>query len=174
MIREYELKVRKLEVIPDFSLPSNKGVSVGLWDYKHRANLAIFWFDTDRCGDCYVKLREFVHNYSRYKELDCELLAITTASVDKVTELARDLDLPFPLLSDPSASFISRLVKADPTVGLPIAAIVVADRYGALYDFKAGDRAADLPSQEDILDSVFYVDSQCPECGVSEWPVKGA
>jgi len=48
------------------------------------------------------------------------------------------------------------------------AAICIADRYGEVY-FSAffSDTA---PSAENVLEWLRYIEIQCPECGVSEWP----
>src|SRR5262245_58597683 len=48
------------------------------------------------------------------------------------------------------------------------AAICISDRYGEVY-FSAffSDTA---PSAESVLEWLRYIEIQCPECGVSEWP----
>jgi hypothetical protein len=47
-------------------------------------------------------------------------------------------------------------------------AICISDRYGEVY-FSAffADTA---PSADNVLEWLRYIEIQCPECGVSEWP----
>lgn len=55
------------------------------------------------------------------------------------------------------------------------AAVVQADRWGAIYETAAVGRsaahAADLPAPEDLVAMAKFIDIQCPECGVpsKEW-----
>ena len=65
-----------------------------------------------------------------------------------------------------------RLASADATVivtwnvvaGIPSPAVVVADRWGEIYYIINSGRAADLPSPDELLEWVGYVQNECPEC----------
>lgn len=168
-----EFKLADFQVIPDFSYPSSLGVPVGLWTYKQRKNLVIFFFHDERCPGCRERLRQFAQSLDRFRELDTQVLAITTASQSEVTRLAQEEGLTFPVLSDPTASFMQRLVRYEASAGPPAVGLFVTDRFGALYTQKVGRSERDLPSVEEILDTIYYIEMQCPECGVGEWPMEG-
>lgn len=43
-------------------------------------------------------------------------------------------------------------------------AVVIADRWGEIAAIATGDRAAELPDVDDVLEWVEYLRRKCPEC----------
>ena len=60
----------------------------------------LIFFRTVECLKCKQLLREISEHYGQYQEKEAEVLAISTDEIDRLRQLAQDLALPFPLLSD--------------------------------------------------------------------------
>jgi len=56
------------------------------------------------------------------------------------------------------------IVTADTVPGIPSPGVAVADRWGEIYFIHAADRADALPTADDVLDWLRFVQMQCPEC----------
>jgi hypothetical protein len=52
----------------------------------------------------------------------------------------------------------------DSVPGLPGPGALIADRWGEIVHVAGGSDVADLPTPEDLLDWIRYVEIQCPEC----------
>lgn len=150
-----ELELRSL--VPSFSLLSTKGEKIDLWNYKQRSNLLLYFSDVsfERNG----KLIKFVQNYPRFKELNCELVAVLSGDEGLAMELVVSEKIPFPVCADPGGEV--SLKYTDPSSH----AIIIIDRYGALYSQFHKVHVRDLPSIETLLSEIEYIEVQCPECG---------
>lgn len=141
-------------VFPNFTLPTPGGESVSLWDFRQRRPVVLFF-----CGkpdNLPENLREY---FPRYRSLGAEVLAI-------VSEHPSEEPMPFRILLDENGVVTERLSKKVPSVAL-------LDRFGEL---RARWEAPwkDGPEHEEILEELVFVESECPECGVSEWPRAGS
>jgi len=96
-------------------------------------------------------------------------LVIVPASVENAARLVGSVDgVPFPVLADPDGDVRRRLgVPADR------AALVIADRWGVVYNAVEADTARDLPPVDEVIEWVRYLATQCPECGVPDEPGRG-
>lgn len=92
------------QLIPNFRLSAaNRPGQVGPWDYKQHRNLVLIFFRSVECLKCKQLLREISEHYGQYQEKEAEVLAISTDEIDEIDrlrQLAQDLALPLPLLSD--------------------------------------------------------------------------
>ncbi|MGH7575689.1 MAG: hypothetical protein ACREM1_11280 [Longimicrobiales bacterium] len=84
-----------------------------------------------------------------------------TAPSDPVT--ARLGSLPFPVLGDTAGA-----TRGWAPVGE--AAVVVADRFGVVYDQAHSRDANDLPDAAALIEWLRFLATQCPECGVPDEP----
>jgi hypothetical protein len=66
-----------------------------------------------------------------------------------------------PRLPEYDASAVVTTTRID---GVPAPGVVVADRWGEVYHVKAAEQASQLPSPEELVDWLRYVQIQCPEC----------
>jgi peroxiredoxin len=107
--------------------------------------------------------------YSKYSQLNTEVLAISQAGIEELGQLQRELDLPFPLLSDIDGKVFGAYLGQVGS-GLPKTAVFIADRYGALYTSTIAADAGELPSEREIRDWLWFIEIQCPECFPPEWP----
>ena len=60
----------------------------------------LIFFRSVECLKCKQLLCEISEHYGQYQEKEAEVLAISTDEIDRLRQLAQDLALPLPLLSD--------------------------------------------------------------------------
>ena len=56
------------------------------------------------------------------------------------------------------------LITRDDIPGVPSPSTLVADKWGEIVHLTAASEVSDLPSVDELLDWVGYVQSRCPEC----------
>jgi hypothetical protein len=56
------------------------------------------------------------------------------------------------------------VITRDRVPGIPSPAAVVADRWGEIVYIATASDCVDLPTPQELLDWVSYVQTQCPEC----------
>ncbi|HEX5081533.1 MAG TPA: redoxin domain-containing protein [Blastocatellia bacterium] len=157
------------QIIPAFSLAAaNRPERIGPWNYKQRRNLVIFFLHSAECQKCGGLLQEMAANYGEYQRLETEALAIAPDEIDRLSRLARELDLPFPVLVDDEGKVRDRYLKS---AGRSEAAVVVADRWGAIFECQVSGREHDLPAEAGIREWLEFIEFQCEECFPSEWPL---
>jgi peroxiredoxin len=174
-----ETKIAKLstgQLIPNFRLSAaNRHGQVGPWDYKQHRNLVLIFFRSVESRKCKQLLREIAEHYGAYKQKEAEVLVISTDELGRLRELAQDLALPFPVLSDTdgrvtdlylkhTTQFVEQATLED--------AIFVADRWGAIFSTKRIETDHDLPAETEIRDWLEFIELQCEECFPSEWPLE--
>lgn len=162
------------DLIPNFRLSAvNRKGTIGPWDYKQHRNLVLIFFRTVECLKCKQLLREISEHYGQYQEKEGEVLAISTDEIDRLHQVAEDLALPFPLLSDIDRALTNLYLEQGGERGAFEAAIFVADRWGAIFTTKSIEKAQDLPAEAEIRDWLEFIELQCEECFPSEWPLRG-
>lgn len=70
---------------------------------------------------------------------------------------------------DPLASALEEydatpVVTFDRVPGLPTPGVVVADRWGEIYQVAGAPDATALPAPDEVLEALRYVAHECPEC----------
>ena len=158
------------QVVLPFDLADSSGRRFSLWDYKGRRNLVLFFFHSGQCASCRDVLTAFATSYRRYQDLNAEILAISSDPPAIVKALAEALRLPFPLLCDQTGEVSKQYTGDLPAQGGSAAGVFVTDRYGALYYESAAQEESNLPSQEQIINWLQFIEIQCDECGAPEWP----
>ncbi|PIQ95319.1 MAG: thiol-disulfide oxidoreductase [Nitrospinae bacterium CG11_big_fil_rev_8_21_14_0_20_56_8] len=131
-INKVELEPFKVEypaeafLAPQFELPSLKGGTIRLSDYRGKILFINFW--ATWCTTCEVEMPSMEKLYQRFKDFDFEMLAI---SVDKESSLIEPYlakhNLTFPVLLDPESVVAKKIYK---TTGVPETFIV--DRNGII------------------------------------------
>ncbi|MHB8841057.1 MAG: peroxiredoxin family protein [Candidatus Aquicultor sp.] len=150
-------------IIPFFNLPSTQGKNIKTWDYKQRKHLVIYFFTGADCTECRPTLQAFANNYYEYRRLTAEVLAIATDNLDRLTGLSTELQLPFPLLADPTGEVTNKYTFTDPDKNQPLPSIFIADKFGSLEEEWIVENEKDLPGQEDILSLLQLFELRCPE-----------
>ena len=162
-----ELKPGRM--IPSFNLPAaNRQSCLGPWDYKQHQNLVLVFIHDDQCQACRELLRDLSGCYRECQRLEAEVLAISRSEVETLRQLARDLSLPFPVLSDRDGKvFDDYFDGAAPHV----AGVFVADRWGSLFTTRIADQEHSLPGEPEIREWLEFIEIQCEECFPPEWPL---
>jgi peroxiredoxin len=161
------------QLIPSFRLSAaNREGQVGPWDYKQHRNLVLIFFRSAECQKCKQLLREIAEHYGDYEENEAKVLAISTEEIGCLRQLAQDLALPFPVLSDSDGKVMDLYLKhpeevSEKTVDV---AIFVADRWGALFSTKRIEIDYEKPVEAEVREWLEFIELQCEECFPSEWP----
>ena len=156
-------------LMPDFTLLSSNGKQVSLYDYRGRANLALFFLGRTQDAGDNALLSALAARYSEIAETDSEVVVVLAESVAQADEFRRKMHLPFPVLFDPDMR-VHNMVGASGAQAVPAAALYITDRFlevFAAWRTGTGDR---LPDISEVLSWLTYLDSQCPECTQIEWP----
>lgn len=96
----------KLEVghkAPDFSLLDNNNIIHNLADYKGQW-LVLFFYPKDNTPGCTIEACRFSNDYADILAINAKVLGINTDSSNSHTDFINKQQLPFPLLSDSTAS----------------------------------------------------------------------
>ena len=157
---------------PDFRLPSGRGGSAALDDYRGQRNLVLFFTHDGECSPCQALLRDLAARHTEYQSEDAQVVAIVPEARSNVAEMQSSLDLPFPLLADPDNQVRRGYLELIPDRSETIDVVFVMDRYGAPYAAVLGPEPGDPAVHEEILEWLGFIEIQCPECGISEWPVE--
>jgi peroxiredoxin len=149
------------QIIPAFSLPGPDGMPHSPWDYKQREHLILLFVQSATASEGQSLLQDFARKYTEFREEMCAILAITADPVIISLQAQEELRLPFPLLSDPQGNVIARYTNWDSTTRRLLPSIVLADRYGALYQQGTAEKEAELPTITELLESLQYLNKLC-------------
>lgn len=155
-------------LLQDFSLSTLEGRKVQISSFRGRSNLVLIFIGKQ------IGKRE--RNYVN---------EITAHTSDLITEEARVFvilrshedarsfhdanPVPLTLLIDEDGQ-AHRAVGAIETDGNPAPMVIVTDRYGEIFASYSTTSGEELPDSSEIIKWLFFINSQCPECGVPEWP----
>ena len=148
-------------IIPAFSLPGTDGMPHSPWDYKQRENLILLFLQSTERSEGRGILRAFAQHFQDFREEYCAILAITADTVIVNLGVQEALHLPFPLLADPKGNVIARYTTWESTYKTVGPAIVLANRYNAVYQQWLAERESDRPSIEELIESLQYLNSLC-------------
>jgi len=145
---------------PAFSLTDAAGRTVSLWGFKDRKNLRMVFFAPDGASDRQL-LNRIKRDYAKIRAENAEVLAVGRGSAADVAGVAKDLELPYIVLADPTGGIHRLYGAAGPTTFL-------ADRFGEIV--LRLDSTGDLDEWMDkLLTRLGLIELQCPECGVPTW-----
>lgn len=164
-----EARPAKGQLIRDFTLASTLGEQISLSDYRGHSNLVLVFAGGGGVNDRKV-LTEIAAEYSRFQEEQTQVLTILQCAREKAVMIKQQAKLPFPVLVDEDGG-IHRSAGAVDGQGQPSTAIYVTDRFGEVFAVYRGADGQVMPTGGDIVEWLSFINSQCPECGVPEWPV---
>jgi peroxiredoxin len=154
-------------LIRDFVLTSALGVRIQISDYRGRSNLVLVFAglvptEVDFLQDVARRVQDFT-------EQDTVVIAVFQHSSQQTELLKVWAKLPFLVLLDDDGQ-IHRLYGAVDEHMKPSPVVYVTDRFGeivSVYDVRSGEN---LPSIDEILKMLEFINHQCPECEPPEWP----
>jgi len=158
---------RRGELLPGFRLPAIDGSSVSLESYRGRTNL-VFLFAGDKVDESPVAvlLEELVARREEFTLEAAQVLVVVTSQLAAVPQRGR---CAFLVVVDDGAH-IHRNVGATDAAGRPAPAVFVTDRFREIFAAYPPGHGSALPGAIAILDCLVFINIQCPECGVPEWP----
>lgn len=93
-----ELKIG--DEIPSFQLPDQKGELFDIDTIKGKKKMVIYFYPKDDTPGCTKEACSFRDSYQDFKDLDCEVIGISSDSEERHQKFAEKHNLPFILLSD--------------------------------------------------------------------------
>ena len=117
---------------PDFTLPSSTGENISLSQFIGKKNVVIFFYPMDESPVCSREAEAFRDKYEAFKELDAEVLGISSQSVESHKSFSKHHNLPYFLLSDTNND-VRRLYGVSSTLGIvPKRVTFVIDKEGII------------------------------------------
>ncbi len=117
---------------PDFTLVNQVGKSVSLRDFKNKQIVVVYFYPKDETSICTKEACSFRDSYKDFQELNCEVIGISSDSVESHQHFAQNHNLPFVLLSDPD-SLVRNLFSVPKTAMiLPGRVTYVIDKNGII------------------------------------------
>ncbi|HEY6210316.1 MAG TPA: redoxin domain-containing protein [Gemmatimonadales bacterium] len=158
---------RRGQVFPGFTLPDIDGSFVFLESYRGRTNLVVV-FAGDIMGESPVTV--MLHQLAaQTAELTLEATQVLVAVTSRPAAVRQRAPWGFPVLVD-DGGHIHRSVGAIDAAGRPAPAVFVTDRFREIFAAYLPGPGSTLPGAKEILDWLVFINIQCPECGVPEWP----
>jgi peroxiredoxin len=157
----------KGNVLPDFELPSSQGQPVLASAYRGRSNLVlILAADSNLLNGLFSQLET---KQQELAENNTRILVMAAGTMQHACELKQELRLNHDLLVDLDGR-VHRILGAINAAGQPVPMVFVTDRFGEIFAIFKIDEHKSIPSAEDVLGWLEFINRQCPECGAREWP----
>ena len=110
-------KVAAGSLAPDFTLPSQSGKIVSLRDFLGKKPVILYFYPKDDTPGCTKEACAFRERHEDFRELNAEVIGISSDSVGSHRSFAAEHGLPFTLLSDEGGK-VRKLYGASGTFGL--------------------------------------------------------
>lgn len=155
-------------IFPDATLPAIDGGAISLDTFRPRYDLVLVMLGTTGgVGDVALLLDTLAAGRKEVQGEDGKVLVIAAVDADHP---AVEWRWPFRLLIDEGGRLHERVGAVDAN-GRPAPTLFVTDHYREIYGrMQPGD--AEWPhTVDDVVQWLTFVNIQCPECNVPEWPV---
>ena len=117
---------------PDFTLPSQSGEPVRLYDRIGERVVVLYFYPKDDTRGCTAEACAFRDSYEVFAEASAEVIGVSSDSVDRHAAFSGKYDLPFTLLSD-AGSKVRKTYQVPATLGIiPGRVTYVIDRDGVV------------------------------------------
>jgi peroxiredoxin len=135
---------------------------VRLSDFRGRRNLVVLLLSAEEGASSRRLLTDLAERYAEFVEEDAEILSVIRGPVDRAAWIRQRDNLPFPVLADEDGR-VHRALGGHAAEGAGGAAVYVADRYGEVFYAHQAAEGQSLPTPEEILGWVRFIELQCPE-----------
>lgn len=157
------------QLLRNFALLSAAGKQVQLSDYRGRANLVLVLAGAQGTGPKLDLLSQLSSRHSEILEQEAQVIAVLYCAREQAQAVKSRGHLPFAVLAD-SEGLVHRSLGALDGNGHPRLAVYVTDRYAEVFAAWRTAQGDIVPSPQDILEWLDFVNRQCPECFPPEWP----
>jgi thioredoxin-dependent peroxiredoxin len=124
--------IRAGDKAPDFTLPSQSGEQVRLYDRLGERVVVLYFYPRDDTRGCTAEACGFRDSFEAFTDAGAEVIGVSSDSVDKHAAFAGKHELPFTLLSDKGGQ-VRKLYGVPATLGLlPGRVTYVIDRDGTI------------------------------------------
>lgn len=146
-------------LMPLFNLACREGQIFDILEFKRKKNLVIFFVSFPDAAFL-LKAEEA---YARLKEQNAEMSVVCSLPLTEIESFYRKNRLSYCILSDEKREVFAKFLSFEK--GEDIAALFITDRFGEIFFQYAAKVVSDMPSFDDIVKSLVFIESQCPECG---------
>lgn len=119
-------------------------------------------------GDLSNVLAHLAGSESTLKEHNAQVLIVVTAREELVAK--SELQSQAFFFAIDTNKGIHKTFGATDAAQNPLAAIYITDRFGEVFAAFRNENLASLPSTEEIVRWLEFIEQQCEECSPSEWP----
>lgn len=155
--------------IREFELLSRDGLAIRLSDFRGHCNLVLLFLGTaDELTLVFAS--EIANRSSEFEQRGARVIMAFTAASRNVTRIPMANSLV--VLTDLDGA-VHRAMGATED-GRPTEACYITDRFGEVY---AAFRMRDgnlIPTVDEMLGWLDFIEAQCPECEPPEWPADAA
>jgi len=124
--------IRAGDKAPDFTLPSQSGEQVRLYDRLGERVVVLYFYPRDDTRGCTAEACGFRDSFEAFTDAGAEVIGVSSDSVDRHAAFAGKHNLPFTLLSDKGGQ-VRKLYGVPATLGLlPGRVTYVIDREGTV------------------------------------------
>ena len=117
---------------PDFELNDQNGETVKLSGFRGRSDVVLYFYPKDDTSGCTKQACAFRDQFAAFRELEAEVLGVSSDSEASHRGFAAKYNLPFRLLSDPGGR-VRKLYRVKATLGIiPGRETFVIDRSGVI------------------------------------------
>ena len=126
------MKVNVGDKAPDFTLPSQMGDNVTLFEYFGKKNVVLYFYPKDETRGCTREACEFRDQYDVFTSLGAEVLGVSSDTLESHKSFATHYGLPFLLLSDEKGE-VRKLYGVPSSMGiLPGRVTYIIDKKGVV------------------------------------------
>lgn len=152
-------------LLRDFIANSVDGRKIQISDYRGHSNLVlVFAGDRGSTHQLLTRLAEQVHQFA---EQEAVIIVVLPSSTTE-PELLEAQNQPLVLLVDKEGSLRQQYGAVDDANPTPV--IYVTDRFGEIFSVYTTFDGKQLPSSQELLKLLEFINNQCPECEPPEWP----
>jgi peroxiredoxin len=131
----------------DCELPTPEGRTVRFSDFRGRRNLVVLLGATRLLSDLATRSSELSYE-------EAQVLVVSP----------RPVESPFLVLLDPEKKVHDALGASESAP-----AVYITDRYGEIYATYRVSEGQQLPTADEVLRWLEFINSQCPECEAPVW-----
>lgn len=154
-------KIKVGQIAPDFEAMDINDNTVNLKKLIEEKKTILLFYRGSWCPRCNIQLANLSRDYSKFKNLNTQIIAVSNESIDKGKILIEKKDLPFILLSDPKLEGIDiydvRVKNRDMYARMKrqeifaIPAIFIIDKKGIIRYSYIGKNYRDRPKNDKLL-----------------------
>jgi peroxiredoxin len=150
-------------VIRDFLANSVDGRRIQLSDYRGQFNVVLMFAGSrERIHDFVTEVASCVQQFA---EQEAVILVVVPSATTAPELVAKKQAV---VLLDDEGGLHQKYGAVDD--GKPSSVIYVTDRFGEIVSVYTTRHGEQLPSSQELLKLLEFINNQCPECEPPEWP----